>query len=251
VTRTPGYDAEDLATVFDRFEQATGLELDPVPLPRLAGPWEGGEGAAYLSGVRIDPMRAPAEWVERVARRAARNLTVWVGGWTDRLPSQLGRLAATLPHGVLTVVLEDGAGWPPERLEPLLATGGGDSYLDRHLRFLYGEGARVTPRLVVLVEDADPEATDGWVTRIRTRADLVWILDARPGWTTRATALAREGETVYVRGPTATEDLPALARALGIDALGVGFSADRCQDAWEHITGTEGFRAPEHRISIP
>jgi hypothetical protein len=251
VTRTPGYEVDDLAVAFDRFEQATGLELDPVPFPRLAGSWEGGEGAPYVSGVKIDASSAPPAWAEQVARRATRDLTVWVRGWSETLPAQLGALEAALPHGVLTVVLEDRAGWPPERMDRLLAGGERDSYLARHLRHLYGEGALVTLRLVVLVEDGDLRATDRWVTRIRTRADLAWILEASPGWRERASALTREGETVHVRGPVTVGELPALARTLGADAVGLGFSAAETQANWEHITGADGFRAPEHRISIP
>lgn len=251
VLRTPGYAPEDFATAFDAVEEATGHELDPVGPPSLSGPWTGGEAGPYLSGVRLDAARAPSGWVDRLAPRAARHVTVWVRGWDDAVPRDLGRLGARLPHGVLTVVLEDRPGWPPERLRQVLAAAGtGEQYLDRHVSHLYGAGSRVVPRLAVLVE-ADREPSPGWLAAVRTHADLVWRVRSGSGWGARASAAAREGETAFVDGPVPAGPLARLASRIGADAPGVVFSELGDQMAWERATGTAGLRAPEHRIEVP
>lgn len=251
VMRTPGYASGDLAAALERFETLTGVELDPLGPPDLSGPWTGGEDGPYLSGARLDASRAPEDWIEWLAGRAARNFTLWVQGWSIDLPDRISRLAQRLPHGVLTVILEAGAGWSPQDLDRLLAAGTGRHYLDRHLRLLYGPGARVVPRLVVLAERGALEADADWVSRVTARADLIWVLDGCVGWEEQTARLAAEGETVYVRGPTRWEGLPRLAEELGADARGVVFSALEAQEAWEALTEVDGYRAVNRRVSIP
>jgi hypothetical protein len=189
--------------------------------------------------------------------RAAQNLCVWIRGWCEGVPLELGRLSSLLPHGVLTVVFEDGAEWPPERLSSVLREAGtGAHYLDRYFRLLYGQGARVVPRLVVLVEGSSrPQGS--WLEEIRTRADVVWAVEVSPGWQLRARDAAREGELVYVRGEPPKEDLRKLARSLPDGAGEILFAAGSAVSAWRSVSRppessnrSKAFRADEHRLTL-
>ena len=200
----------------------------------------------------MDAPRVAADWVNRVASRACRNLTIWIRGWRDGIPAEVARLADRLPHGVLTIVLEGEPGWPPSRLTELLsAAGTGDHYLDRYYRLLYGEGSRVVPRLVVLVEEGDRRANGRWIDEIDRRADLVWGLDAAPGWVGRAVARAGEGHTVYVRGEVESAEVKTLSGQVGNDAAGIIFESKEAQGRWDESLGRPGFRAAEFRLALP
>jgi hypothetical protein len=250
VRRTRGFGPEDLDRAFDRFEEVTDLELDPLGEPSLAGCWEGNaEGAPYVSGVRLDARRAPADWVERVAPRAARNLTVRIDGWRETIAAEVAALARRLPHGVLTLVLEDEPGWPAERLAALLwEVGTGDHYLDRYFSHLYGLGARLVPRLVVLMPEGHPGATLQWVEAISRRADLVWRVEAQPGWERTAARRARQGDWVRVSGEVSEESALALFAELGEEAAYVLFACPRAEELRDRALGRRGFRAAEHRL---
>jgi hypothetical protein len=253
VMTTPGYSGDALVEALHGFEDRTGLELDPVPLPDLSGNWCGGDSAPYLSGALLDAGAGalPSDWPERVSRRAARSLTLWVRGWDPTLPRQLGRLTAELPHAVLTVVLDDGAGWPSERLSQLLAAGSGEHYLDRCAAHLYGAGARLIPRLLALVPLGDPAATPEWQAEIRSRAEWLWAADVMEGWTCRAMELARAGENLFLNGKPHPSELLPMAEQLGHDAGGIGFADPLIQESWRQLLGDDGFRAPEHRMRLP
>lgn len=250
VVRTPGFAPEDLDRSFTLFEEATGLELDPLGPPPLGGTWEGGEDAPYLSGVRLHLPAAAPGWVERVAPRAARHLTVWLRGWREGVDREVAALAARLPHGVLTVVLDDEPGWPPERLGRLLGAGTGEHLLDRTYRHLYGPGARLVPRLVAVVPAAQARLRPRWVRRLAERADVVWRLEARAGWEEAAERLARRGERVWVEGPVGGGAARELGRRLGEDREAVAFSDVEAQ-AVSAGEGSGGFRAAEHRLTLP
>ncbi|GAB4265217.1 MAG: hypothetical protein Kow0092_17390 [Deferrisomatales bacterium] len=251
VGRTPWWPPEEMMDAFRYFEQRTGLELDPAPLPRLAGPWDGAGGGPYLSGVRIHAGRAPADWPALVARRSARNLLLWVRGWDEALPGQLRRLLARCPHLVCSVLLDDGAGWPPERLAALLASGTGRHYLDRHLRPLYGPGSRLIPRLLVLVGEGDPAVRPEWLAAVRTRAEVLWAVEAAGDWPRVAAARAGDGESVYVTATPRREALAQLATRLGPDAAGVVFSDPGAQRYWDEQLGADGAVAPDFRMTLP
>ncbi|MBI5017459.1 MAG: radical SAM protein [Deltaproteobacteria bacterium] len=254
VTRTPGYPPGTLSAAFDRFEEVTGLELDPLSEPPVAGPWEvGGGSGTYVSGVRLDVRKGLAhDWVEQVVPRAARNLTVWVRGWRDSLVTELGDVVRRLPHGVMTLVLEGDPGWPVDRLSRLLSeVGTGDHYLDRYYRQLYGEGARVVPRLVAVVADGHPAATRLWVDDISQKADVVWSVEGRSGWEHRVSRRARRAEWVLVEGEVREERVRALLAELGDDAAWVLFGcadAERCRG---QASRSGGVRAPERRLCLP
>jgi hypothetical protein len=252
VVETPCLPAGELAACFDLFEEVTGRELDALGNPPLSGDWNGARvGAPYLSGVHIDAARSSPQWVDVVAPRAARNLTIWLSGWRQGLTEEIGRLSRRLHHGVLTLVLDDKPGWPPARLTRLLSEAGtGDHYLDRYFRHLYGPSAVVVPRLVALAGDGDPAAAPEWLEEIGRRADVVWTLDAGPGWMERATARAREAETVLVRGDADDADLAVLFEELGEAACSVLFASPAAQAAWERLAGSQVLRAREHRISF-
>lgn len=253
VTHTTGFDPGELTAALHGFEQRTGLELDPVPPPELGGQWSGGEDAPYWSGVRLDAGKRPLppDWPERVAVRAARHLTLWLRGWAGDLSAQVARLIALLPHGVLTVVLDDGADWPPGRLGELLAAGSGDHFLDRGAVHLYGPGARLVPRLVTLVDAGHPGAGGPWQAAVRSRADWLWRLPVAEGWAGRVFELLGNGEDLLVTGAPDPVELPSLAEALGHDATGLQFADLAAQGRWLALTGDDGFRAVEHRVGLP
>ncbi|HSH69275.1 MAG TPA: radical SAM protein [Deferrisomatales bacterium] len=253
VTRTPGFDPEELTEALHGFERRTGLELDPVPPPELGGRWRGGEDAPYWSGVRLEAGQRPPppDWPERVAARAARHLTLWLRGWDGAFPGQVARLTALLRHGVLTVVLDDGAGWPPGRLGELLAAGSGDHFLDRGAVHLYGPGARLVPRLVALVDAGHPGANGPWQAAVRSRADWLWRLPVGAGWAGRSVELLGEGENLLVTGNPDPAELLPLAETLGHDAAGLQFADPATQARWLEHTGDDGFRAAEHRVELP
>ncbi len=254
VTRTPGYRPEDLAGAFELFEEVTGLEIDPVGPPALAGPWRGGARAPFLTGLRLDlggPERGWEAWVDHAAPRAANHFVLWLRGWSECLPGQVRRFLSRLPHTALTVVLEDAAGWDPERLDLLRAAGTGDHYLDRDARPFAGPDCRVVPRVVALVELDAPLPHPRWTARVRSRADLVWALDGGPGWTSRVARLAEEGETLFVRGEIESDELEPLAAALGPDAVGLCFASAGAQAQWDRLLGLPPFRAPDHRETLP
>jgi len=251
VLRTPDMGPEELVAAFRRFEERTGLELDPVPAPRLTGPWTGGDHAPYLSGVRLELAGSGAapEWVERVAPRAANDLTLWIRGWHEEFPEQFGRFCQRLPHAVLTVVVEDCSGWEPARLDRLLQSARFDEhYLDRQARLLVG--GPVLPRLVTLL-DASQKTPEAWLASVRSRADVVWTVAVRTGWAEATSALAQAGETVFVNGPVPARDLEALAGRLGAEAAGLCFSDPGAQNAWHDLLGLPSFRVPDHRIHLP
>lgn len=252
VTRTKGYGPDALAAAFDRFEEATDLELDALEEPALAGAWDSdGEGVPHLSGVRLDARTAPPDWVERIAPRAARNLTVWVRGWKEVIPREIATLAGRLPYGVLTVVLDDEPGWPVERLNALLSiVGTGDHYLDRYFRHLYGAGARLVPRLVTVVPDGHPAATPRWMESIAKRAELVWSVTTRPGWQQTVSRRAGRGEWSYVQGEVPDGPVLELIAELGEDAAWVLFAWPGAEALRSRSLGRAGFRAPDHRLCM-
>jgi hypothetical protein len=104
---------------------------------------------------------------------------------------------------------------------------------------------------VVLADPGDPCATAEWAADVRARAELVWTVEARPGWGDRVLGLASEGETAFVRGDPSPGELPALAENLGTDAVGVVFSSEVAQIEWESLLGVAGFRVPERRVAFP
>ena len=251
VLGTPTMSGDEISEALLWFEEAAGLELDPPGPPPIGGPWHGGDEAPYWSGVRLRAADRPRGWEDRAARRAARHLTVWVQGWNRGIPAEIGRLARRLPHTVLTVVLEDSPPWGPERIAALRAAAPpGRTYLDRHMEPLLGPGARVLPRIVALVEAGHPGAGDPWIADVRRGAEVVWALRADEGWVARAREALEEGETVYLRGEPALEDMEELARAVGTDAEGLVPASPRAQEAWDGLTGRGGIRAPEHRVHL-
>lgn len=258
VTRTRGYSEDDLAVALDVFEEATGLELDSFGALPLGGSWEEGEGgpAPYWSGVRLDAARVDPRWPELVAARAAAGLCLWIRGWTEEMPGSIGKLAKLLRHGVLTVVLEDTGAWPPERLWAILeAAGTGDHYLDRYFRFLYGAGARVVPRLAVVVDGEKP-AAHRWLDRVRERADIVWsVPPTGGGWPSRTREAARQGDTVYVPGEPSEAEVRCLASVWEEDAGDVLFESGAATSVWNALRRTSAqpgpFCADEHRVTLP
>jgi hypothetical protein len=250
VTRTPGMQPGDLAAAFRLFEDRTGLELDRAPLPRLAGPWTGGEDAPYLSGAHLDLPHGAAtcDWVERLAPRAAHSPILWARGWHHQFPEQVRRLRRRLPHAALTIVVEDDWGWEPERLDPLL--GQGRSRDPCPEQGCAAPGAPVHPRVIVLL-DAGLQAPADWLARIRCRGEIIRSLAGAPGWEMHAATLAQDGEDVLVTGIVSVHGLEPLAARLGPDAAGVCFADPDAQRAWDGLLGLPATRAADHRISFP
>ncbi|MBI5446840.1 MAG: radical SAM protein [Deltaproteobacteria bacterium] len=248
VQQTPGLTFEELAACTDLFEEATGLELDPLGPPALGG-FEGaarlGEVSGYVSGLLLEAATAPGDWVERVAARAAQSFVLWLKGWREGFPEEIGRFLRRLRHGVLTIVLEGAEAWPAERARALLsATGPSGHYLDRSFAFLYGRGARLVPRLVALVRESSGPASDrlGGAGRL---ADVAWWVRPEGPWIQEVRGHVERGDFAVVPGGP-EEELKALSELLGEDARSVLFGRPEVQARWDALTGGEAFRA-EHR----
>jgi hypothetical protein len=188
---------------------------------------------------------APPDWPERLAARAALNFTLVVEGWREGFSAEVQNFAGKTSHGVLTVALDAGAGWPLERLDALRQNLPANPYLLRH--YAYSPNPALLPRVVVRVKDG--EGDEVWFDEVRRRAELVLSVEGS-GWQRRAEELLERGETVLVRGERWPEGAAEWAQRLGPDRLGLLFEASELQRRWEEILGFEPPEALDFRITM-